>query len=489
MGSARRPASVTEARRDHLLFGAVFLASRLLLHLCGFRLYFTLDWMFLADPADLRERLLPTLVDFHVYPPLLNLVAGVALKLAGDGAAALVTVLWWTLGLTLSSSLLALLRAFGLGRRASFATALGFALIPPSLYLEHLFGDALACAALLALAAWLLHRAVLHQTTLSWTAFFGTGALLALLRGTFHLSWLAVLLALALVASPHARRVEVLRGALGPVLVVTALYLKNLALFGFFGAASQTGILYHLMVRRTPVEERAAWVHRGELSPLSLLNVYGSPRQYAPYFVAPPPDLPPVLADFEKRSNGQPNFNHWFMLDASRVHRSDALACVKARPRRYLRIMSASLVQFFGPTTRWHPQDTTPRSPHHAHRALLGGYERAFETVFHRVPVNGVGLYLFLPLPLWAAVRRLGKLWRTKAADERARAAVLAFVVFQILFVAVLSNSLSYTESARYRYPVEALIWFLTALAIKDLAPSVRAGLRRLTGSRKTGTF
>jgi hypothetical protein len=480
---------LTETRRDHLLLGAVLVLSRVALHLLGFRLYFSLDWMFLADPADLRERLMSTLRDFHAYPPLMNAVAGVALKLAGGAAAWCVTALYVGLGLVLASSLLALLQAFGVGRRASFATALSFGLTPPVVYMEHLFGDAMPSAALLALGAVLLHRAVLRGTTLAWAGFFGVLALLALLRGTFHLSWLAALLVLALAVSPQGGRAQVLRGALGPVLAVLAVYLKNLALFGFFGAASQASFLYHVTVRRMPAEERAALVHAGRLSPLATLDVYGSPRQYEPYFVAPPPGLPPVLGDFEKRSNGQPNFNHWFMLDASRVHRSDALAYVKERPRAYARTVVRSFVQFFGPTTRWHPHDATPRGPHHGHRALLGGWERLFEHVVHRVPWPGMGLYVLLPIPAWAALRRLGALWSRKGAGERARAAVLSFALFQIGFVASLSSLLSYTESSRYRFPVEALIWFLTALWLSEATPFARRALARLTGPGKAKTL
>jgi hypothetical protein len=367
--------------------------------------------------------------------------------------------------------------------------SLGFALIPPTLYLEHLHGDAMPSAALLTLGAVLLHRAVRRQTALSWAGFFATAALLSLLRGTFHLSWLLALLALALWVSPQERRRRVLRGALAPALVVLAVYLKNLALFGFFGVASQTSFLSHVTVRRMPLAERHAWVRAGRLSPLATLDVYGSPRQYEPYFVPPPSGLPPVLADFEKRSSGQPNFNHWFMLDASRLHRSDAVAYVKGRPWAYARTVVSSLAQFFGPTTRWHPHDATPRGPHRAHRALLGAWERVFEAVVHRLPLRGVGLYLLLPLPLAWALGRARLLSRTKAAEARARCAVLAFAVFQIVFVAVLSSFFSYTESSRYRFPVEALIWLLSALWLAELLPSLRDPLARLTGFGKAKTL
>ncbi len=476
---------MTRARRDLAFLGSVFVLSRVLLHLLGFRLFFSVDWMFLADPADLREHLGATLFQFHAYPPLMNLITGLALKIGGGAAAGLLTILYSALGLVLTGSLYLLLRSFDVGPVPSVATALAFALVPPTLYLERLHGDTMPAAALLALGAVLLGRAVTRRTTVAWACFFGTAALLALLRGTFHLSWLATLLGLSLAVSPPTGRLQVLRGALGPVLLVTAVYLKNLALFGFFGVASQTSFLYHVTVRRLPSEERAAWVRQGTLSPLANLNVYGSPRQYQPYFVAPPPGLSPILGDFEKRSTGQPNFNHWFMLDASRLHRRDALAVIKARPREYARTVVRSLAELFGPTTHWHPKDASAGSPHHGHRALLGGWERLFDAVVHRFPLRGVGLYLFLPLPLWSALRRLGVAWRGRTVEARARAAVLAYATFQIVFVALVSSLVSFTESARYRYPVEALIWLVTALFLAEVVPSVRARIARLTASTK----
>jgi hypothetical protein len=230
----------------------------------------------------------------------MNGLTGLALKLAGDSAAGLLTVVSWGFGLVLASSLLALLRVFGVGRRASFATALVFALVPPTLYLEHLHGDAVPSGALLTLGAVLLHRAVLRQTTLAWMAFFTTTMLLALLRGTFHLSWLAALLGLAL--REPARRPRAGVCGLGPTLLVVAVHLKNLAHFS--GVASQR-LLYHVTVRRMPV----AGERRGWRTAVFVLDLYGSPRQYQPHFVA----FRLAAADtrgLREALDGQPNFNH-----------------------------------------------------------------------------------------------------------------------------------------------------------------------------------
>jgi hypothetical protein len=70
----------------HGLLSAAFLLERWLLDLGGMRMNFRLDWMFLADPADLRDRLLYTAIYAHSFPPGMNLLGGWMLKLGPDAA-------------------------------------------------------------------------------------------------------------------------------------------------------------------------------------------------------------------------------------------------------------------------------------------------------------------------------------------------------------------------------------------------------------------
>ena len=124
---------LSESLRAHAALSTLYLVSRMALLWAGIRLNFSLDWMWLSDPLDLRERLLETLFYYHAYPPGMDLLTGILLKLGGVHAATLALVLFWFLGLVIVNSLLYLGRTAGLSTRVAFGVAIVFALIPQSI--------------------------------------------------------------------------------------------------------------------------------------------------------------------------------------------------------------------------------------------------------------------------------------------------------------------------------------------------------------------
>src|SRR5262245_41872695 len=101
---------------EYWLLIVVFVASRLGLRAIGFHYSLELDWMFLDDPAKLEHQLARSLLDFHVYPPGMNLLTGLLLKLSPTHLADLTALVFAAAGLALAGSLLYLLRALGLPR-------------------------------------------------------------------------------------------------------------------------------------------------------------------------------------------------------------------------------------------------------------------------------------------------------------------------------------------------------------------------------------
>src|SRR5688572_7276407 len=163
-------------------------------------MHLELDWMFLADPADLRERLLETVYYFHAFPPGMNLLTGFLLKLSEPHVAGLAHAVFIASGLLLTLSLLYLLRAIGLPRVAALVVAFGFALSPPTLFFENLYLYDYPVPALLACAGASLHRALCcgrgqeRAAFWSWFALFGVCALLTWLRSGLQLIWYAATL-------------------------------------------------------------------------------------------------------------------------------------------------------------------------------------------------------------------------------------------------------------------------------------------------------
>ena len=446
--------------REYRILAAVFVASRVLLALLGFEFAFSLDWMFLADPSDLARRLLPTVWDFHAFPPGMNLLSGALLKLAPEHTATLARVCFEASGLVLVTSFYYLTRALAVPAKLALGVAIAFSLLPPTLYLEHLYLYDYPAAALLALFSALLHRALVRPSQSAFFALFLTGAALVFLRSAFHLVWFAAVGGVVYAMVPTASRRALLQGAIGPALLCLALYAKNYARFGVFGATSWGGanVAAATSARLAP-EVRREWVREGRLSRYAELSVFSPPRAYLRFFGSPDSERYPELSALERPSLGSPNYNHWFFLEVNPARAADARHYIQARPLDYLAtVFGTNLPQFFGPTTRWHPRDRTPASPHHAHRKLLGGYERAYDAVVHGLPFSPVGLYLLLPLLLFASARRALRLFRARSEPIPTEAVLLAFLVVQIVFVTAVSVAFTFGECSRYRFLIEPLI-------------------------------
>lgn len=465
--------------REHVLLSVSFLVVRLLLAARGLRYDFELNWMFLSDPVDLVGRPFDCVYYFHAYPPGMNFLASLALLLGGTHAWLVAEVTFWSLGLLLANSLLYLARAVGMRGRTALALALVFSILPQALYLEHVFLYEHLVAALLTLAGALLHAAVKRPGSRVLVAFFVVCAVIGWFRSSFHLVWFAGMLALALHFVPGKSRRPVLFAAVPGAALLLALYLKNWALFGVFGATSAAGgNLTHVTVDRLTPEDRATWIASGKISPLAGLHVYSGPAAYLPYFQAREDGRSPVLDRLERPTFHSPNFNHPLMIDVMKRRRDDALAYLAARPRDYASTVLLGLEQFFGPTTEWHPHDKRPDSPHFEHDRVLGGYADFYNRIVHRLFLRPVGLYALLPLVLVLPIARLRATFRSRVRHRRARAAVLAFALVQLGYVALTSALFTIGESARYRYQIEPLIWLLGAAAIHDFRRRRRIGRR-----------
>jgi hypothetical protein len=471
------------AWQDYLLLSALFIATRIALYALGLRFKLVLDWMFLADLADLRERLWETIYYFHAFPPGWNLLTGILLKISPDHVAGMAHALFVASGLLMVNSLLYLARVVGVPRWAALAMSFAFAIIPPTLYFENLYLYDYPVPALLTFAAALFHRALVQRSFALWFGVFAVCTLLGLLRSALHLVWFLAILGASLWLVRDARR-KILLAAAAPAAVLLLLYTKNWLVFGVFDSQSQSGgnamliTTYHM-----PRGLRKAWVQQGKLSPFADMRFAAPPRDFLPYFNTTENERWPQhqLTELERPSNGAPNYNHWFFLEVNQWRRQDALYCLSHRPRQYIRtVFGRSLPQAFSPSTLWHPYSGKPSSPHYEHQQVLGGYEDAYNTVVHRLFLAPVGFYIFFPLCLGWIIKSAWPLLRSAREEERAVGALWYFCVLQILYLVAVIALLTWGENARYRYIIEPLIWLVSARSVVDLVRRARVELHKL---------
>ncbi len=466
---------------------AAFLSTRVALWAVGLSFQLDLRWMFLADPAELRDHLGRTLVYFHAFPPGMNLLTGLLLQ-GGDAGLRLGAVAtFWGFGLLLTLSLYRLLARLSLPPRLCWVLSLGFSLLPASLFFENLYLYTYPCAALLTCALVAFARARAAGRWLPWAGFFALCAALGAVRTTFHLVWFLAMAAAALGLSPRAQWLAVARGAALPLSLLLSLYLKNYFLFGFFGTTSWSGANLTLATtQRMDAHLRNRWVQQGVLSRYARINVFAPPSQYLEG--QPRRQYPwPGSNEPWRRTLRQPNFNHGVFLEVNRTRGKDARTFIARRPTEYARtVLGTNLPSYFSASTHWHPHDARPEAPHAAHRRALGGYERTFDALVHRWPVPGVGLYCLLPIVLawgaWVSVRRAARDLRGHfdGAEADSRRLVL-LCLLQVVFVSLVSVLLTAQESARYRFVVEPCIFALCARGGLELVRVLRsAPWRRL---------
>ena len=467
----------TKVPLDYLVLSAAFLVSRVVLYWLGLRFNLILTWMFLADSAELESDFLGTLYYFHAFPPGMNVLTGVLLKFPPRWLAASALSVFALSGLVLANSLLYLARQVGVGRRTALGLAVVFSLLPQTLFFENLYLYTYPAAALLCLATALFHRALRRPKFGAWFAFFLVCAVLGWLRSAFHLLWLLLMVGVAYLAVRRAYRARVLVSALAPLGLLLALYMKNLAVFGVFGATSWGGAnLIAVTTARMSEPERRQWVAAGKLSPFALISVFAPPSAYTRLLGSAKSSEWPQLSELTRPSSGAGNFNHWYYLVINPVRRADARAYLRERPGDYLHtVLTESLVQVFEPSTKWHPYDAEPTSPHFAHRQALGPYEATYNRVVHGFPVAPVGLYALLPAVLaynaWFALRRVAR----RVTRPDARSLLLLFCCFQIVYVVAVSSLFTLGECSRYRYLVEPLIWLVFSVLVVHAGRALRA--------------
>jgi hypothetical protein len=467
---------------EHAVVAVVFVASRLALYLAGLSFNFSLDWMWLSDPADLQARLLQTLYYFHAFPPGMDLLSGILLKLGGSSAAVLAQITFWLFGLVLVQSLFYLARVSGLSFRASLVVTFGFSLLPQSIYFEHLYLYEEPVAAMLCLSVALFHAALSRQSVRLWLAFFTVCALIGVTRSTFHLLWFVVMAGLTLWFNPPDVRRRIVLAATAPAVLLLGLYVKNLIVFDTFGAFTYGPSSYaHVTVSRLPADVREQQVREHKLSPFATLSPYAGPREYLQVFSGTAPThWPPQLTQLERPTVHAPNFNHWVILEANRQRNFDAWHYMSTEPLGYATNALRGLRDLFAPSTEWHPYTGTERSPHYEHRRVLGSYEALANRVMHRFPVAPVGAYAFLPLVMIWTARRAWTLVRSEDRQTQALGAMLVLCLLNIGYVVAISSAFTFLESSRYRYQVESLIWLITAFCVADLyARAIQPKLRR----------
>ncbi len=483
------------SKKDILAVLAITAAARLAYYVSGVHFDASTlgSYMQFIDTELLVTRLLESLWYYHANPPILNLFTGTVLKLFGDSSTIVFSMTFHILGFLAAVALFGLTLKLGRSRRMAFILTSLFVVSPSFVLYENWLMYTFPTAVLLLLSAFALLRFAETESTRWGIAFFASLAVIALTRSMFHLAWVVVITAgVFLVMRGQTRRVAIF--AVIPLLLVTGWYGKNYFLFGSFSASTWMGIgLSNISTLVVPKEDLAPLVEDGTLSKYALISRYED-RDQLFFDVEVPAKRIPVLHN-KLKSSGAHNFNYASLIEINKFYTRDAFQVARHFPSSYAtgllisnrlffspgsmnlyftvdnRVAASPMERFYNPLI--YGANFLPQQLEQPHYGFSGKY---------RIEVNtGLILVITFPLVILFGLIRLFMMYRDAAPDRRASAIVLAYLLFNILYIYGLATFLELAENYRYRFIQEPLMLVVISLLLGDLLLTLRKNRSKKT--------
>ncbi len=289
----------------------------------------------LLDLELLRNHLGQSLLSLHAQPPLLNLIVGVAEKLAGDSFGILIAAVQMTCGLFAVLAIYGALLFAGVASVGRLIVAFLLLLNPVELTLEFdaLYGELAYC--FLCFLAFAMVVYLRSRSRRSLAAMATLMVLLTLLRSTYQWIWILLLFAILWTNLRSERR----RLAAAAAITIGCSLLwpaKNYILFHHFSSSTWLpfSIAKHWDGRDPAIE---AWSREGRLAtfPIGIRN----DQEFAAWLQnswGMPPTGHPQLDRITKSTGGAYNWNSVAMLHMHEGEAKDDVFLIKHKPSEYL---------------------------------------------------------------------------------------------------------------------------------------------------------
>jgi hypothetical protein len=425
------------------------------------------DGMPILDRELLLHDLGRSLWFLHSQPPLFNLFAAGMLRLPGDFAR---NMQWvnWLMALALYLIAFELMRRCGVHESIAAMAVILFMINPNAMWMENAVYYGVPLALMLALSTLCFSNA-LRLHSLGWFAAAAMlVALLPLTRAFFTGIWCALALAIMVIALDAERREPgpatrlvpsrraIVAAALLPFTFVIAFQVKQYLVFGQALGSSWFGCNLAAMTGGMS-GEKARDLAMGKVSPLVEVYRNDPPETYMRYFRVARTGIP--VLDATRKSTGQPNFNHAIYIPVGRQYLRDTTYLIVHHPHKYLMNVVNSVYILSG--------------------FQIGVYFDYPAKFFARWTwIDIAAPFIGFPLIVIALITAWRKLRALPNGEERH---LIAYMLFNTIYVLGVSAFLEKSEGAVYRYQVDAFLWTFLGMAMSAKLPALAARLRNST--------
>ncbi len=468
----------------------IFVASRIIFYLFGIRFDDEgIGFFAYLDVELLRYKLLESLYYMHMQPPLFNLFLGLVLKAFPAGYTLAFNAVYLICGFALYSIVVLVQIRLGISRLLAIALGTLFVVSPAAVLYENLLFYTLPLAAMLAISVFAFDYYLRNRGFWPLIALFVSLAIICGMRSLYHIAYFAALIAFLLIIRKEDWK-RILTTAALPLGFVASLYLKNFLLFGILTTSSWFGMNFSAMtVANLPIEEREALAASGEISEVSPVPRFAALSEYPGEYAEDEryPDIETLHTPF--RSNGLKNFNHIAYLGISKQYLRDSLYVLKRYPNLYAISVVKAWNIYFRPATDFGFLNGSGNRDKVRGYVAINDYLTAGKIPFdlraiaplREVSETPVYIYLInlIILPLlvvFGAFVGFNKKWAVKLGIDRKARFTILLICYNIIYVAIVANSLDYSENMRFRFTTDPLSLvllgvFLEFIVIRRLKP------------------
>jgi len=458
----------SESRRQTVLtllaMAAVFIGSRWYYWNLGVRFddsTLITFWQFL-DLSTLQTDLLESLFYLHAQPPLFNLLLGITVKIAPVDYSVLLHGFYLVGGFVLYLLLFQILR-HRFSRPGAFFLATLLVVGPEAVAYENWLFYTWPVAILLVAAAHALLRYEVSRQFRYAAIFLGAVTCVCLTRSVFHLVYFGVA-GMLLLSIKAPRRAQVAKALVIALTVIGLLYLKNLAVFGFFGSSSWYGMnLWKTASRIMPEKEIAALVQDEKIPAIALIRPFSALADYpSPYHRVPAGFKNVAVLARPEKANGERNLNHIAYVDISRDYFRASSYVIRRQASGYLQTVAKAISIYCRPF-----------------------WDYGFFLQNRQSLRDVIVLYYLLQPPhfieLSLVVVFLGVLLngrRGTAAAGRV-SCFYQFLVLTIFYVFIVGNLLEFNENNRFRVMTDPLLFLAVLFAVSDIWAALKERYRK----------
>jgi hypothetical protein len=484
----RRPSAPT------LTILTVFVVSRAAAYAVGLRFDDTLlhNAYQLLDVRLLRNEPFESIFYLHSQPPLFNALTAVVVQLPDALVNTVLALIWHVAGLATAIVLYATMVRLGVRTWLAVGLVCLFLLSPEVLLTESWFFYSQLQMLLTALVLLALARFAATNRTADGLLLTGSLGALVLLRSSFHVVLMVVLLVIVWrQLRIDARRLAAIAGV--PLVLVGAWSLKNVLVFDSWSNSTWVGMNLSYVAHAGTTEKRCReLVADHTVSKIACKTAFGRPEEYAPLFPHPH-RYGAAATDRLYKADGQPNFNASLYLDVSSRYRHDSVELL--RDGGIGAVARAELAAY----TVWaEPGDDALQL--RKVRRPIAGYADWFDRLVLLRPVaagwnspsrftatagafpwgDALASISYTLLALFGMALYGGIAgWRRGRSGDRALRSVCAVSLVILVYSVVLGNALDFRENNRFRLEVATITLVLAALGAELVIQRVAANRAR----------